>query len=50
MVNGGSTTSYILINLEEGTLYTITVQAVTNASRMSANSNAVSVTIYTDGK
>ena len=48
-VNGGSTTSHTLTNLEEGTLYTITVQA-TNSSGTSGNSNEVSVTTYTDGK
>ena len=49
-VNGGSTTSYTLTNLEEDTLYTITVQATTSDNRMSANSNEVSVRTYTDGK
>ena len=49
-VNGGSTTSGTLTNLEEGTLYTITVQATISDNRMSANSNEVSVTTYTDGK
>ena len=49
-VNGGSTTSHILTNLEEYTLYTITVQATTSDNRMSANSNEVSVITYTDGK
>ena len=48
-VNGRSTTSHTLSNLEESTLYTITVQATTNNIR-SGNSNAVSVTTYTDGK
>ena len=48
-VNGGSTTSGTLTNLEEDTLYTITVQA-TSDNRMSANSNEVSVRTYTDGK
>ena len=54
-INGGSmsvdgtTTSHTLINLEEYTLYIITVQA-TNSSRTSPNSNEVSVTTYTDGK
>ena len=48
-VNGGSTTNYTLTNLEEDTLYTITVQA-TSSNRMSANSNEVSVRTYTDGK
>ena len=49
-VGGGSTTSGTLTNLEEGTLYTITVQATASDNRMSANSNEVSVTTYTDGK
>ena len=48
-VDGGSTTNYTLTNLEEDTLYTITVQA-TSSNRMSANSNKVSVRTYTDGK
>ena len=45
----GTTTSHTLTNLEEGTLYTITVQA-TNSSGTSPNSNEVLVTTYTDGK
>ena len=45
-----TTTSGSLTNLEEDTLYTITVQATTNDNRMSANSNEVSVRTYTDGK
>ena len=45
----GTTTSHTLNNLEEGTLYTITVQA-TNSSGTSANSNEVSITTFTDGK
>ena len=45
MVIGNSAT---LTNLEEGTLYTIIVQAISNNGN--ANSNAVSVTTYTDGK
>ena len=49
-VNGGSTTRVTLTNLEEDTLYTITVQATTNDNRTSANSNEVSVRTYTDGK
>ena len=48
MVNGGSTSSLTLNNLEENTLYTITVQSITS-DEISANSNAVSVTTYTDG-
>ena len=47
-VNGRSTTSHTLSNLEEGTLYTITVQA--NSNNGNANSTAVSVTTYTEGK
>ena len=49
-VNGGSTTSGTLTNLEEDTLYTITVQATTSDNTTSANSNEVSVKTYTDGK
>ena len=49
-VDGGSTTSGTLTNLEEDTPYTITVQATTSDNRMSANSNEVSVRTYTDGK
>ena len=45
-----STTSGTLTNLEEDTLYTITVQATTSDNRMSANSNEVSARTYTDGK
>ena len=49
-VDGGSATNGTLNNLEEGTLYTITVQATNRDNRMSANSNEVSVRTYTDGK
>ena len=49
-VNSSSTTNHTLNNLEEATTYTITVQATTSDNRMSVNSNAVSVTTYTDGK
>ena len=48
-VDGGSTTSYTLTNLEENTFYAITVQA-TSDNRMSANSSEVSVRTYTNGK
>ena len=48
-VNDGSTTSGTLTNLEENTLYTITVQA-TSDNRMSANSTVISVTTYTASK
>ena len=50
IVDGGSTTSGTLTNLEEDTLYTITVQATTSDNTMSSNSNEVSVRTYTDGK
>ena len=50
LVDDGSTTHHTLTNLEKGTLYTITVQAVTSDNRMSANSTVISVTTYTDGK
>ena len=43
-------TRITLNNLEEGTTYAITVQATISDNRMSGNSNAVSVTTYTDGK
>ena len=43
MVHGGSTTSDTLTNLEEDTLYIITVQATTSNNRKSVNSNEVSV-------
>ena len=47
-VNGRSTTSHTLTNLEEGTFYTITVRAISNNGN--ANGAPVSVTTYTDGK
>ena len=47
---GGNSTSHNITNLEEDTLYTISVQATTSDNRMSANSNEVSVRTYTDGK
>jgi len=46
-VNGGSTTSGTLTNLEENTVYTVTVKAI---KRTSIKSIGVSVTTYTDGK
>ena len=49
MVNGGNTTSGILTNLEEDTLYTIAVQA-TDGNVMSNNSSEVSLTTWTAGK
>ena len=50
LVNGGSTTSDTLTNLEEDTLYTITVQATIDGYAASVSSNEVSVRTYTDGK
>ena len=50
VVGGSTTTNATLTNLEEDTLYTITVQATTSDNRMSVNSNEVSVRTYTDGK
>ena len=47
-VNGHSTTSHTLSNLEEGTFYTITVRA--NSNDGNTNGDPVSVTTYTDGK
>ena len=49
-VDGGSTRSRTLTNLEEDTLYTITVHATVGGNRASVNSNEVSVRTYTDGK
>ena len=49
MVSGNGVARDTLTNLEENTLYTITVQATSN-NGMSANSNVVSVTTYTNGK
>ena len=46
----GDITSLNFTNLEESTLYTITIQATTSDSRTSNNSNEVSVTTYSDGK
>ena len=50
IVNDNSTTRATLINLEENTLYNITVQTTTNDGRLSVYSNVVSVTTYTDGE
>ena len=49
MVSGNSATRGTLNNLEEGTLYAITVQATVN-NNMGPNSDPASVTTYTDGK
>ena len=49
MVSFNSAANHTLSNLEEGTLYTVGVRAITNDGRMSGNIG-VSVTTYTDGK
>ena len=49
MVNGRSTTSVALTNLEENTFYTITVES-NSVEGPSAPSDVVSVTTLTDGK
>ena len=49
MVTGHSTTSVILTNLEEGTLYTITVQS-DSSDGLSTPSDVVSVKTWSDGK
>ena len=48
IVNGNSTNG-ILTNLEENTLYTITVHAIAN-NTLYCNSTEVQTLIYTDGK
>ena len=50
MVDGIDNTSYTLTNLEEDTLYTITVQTTADDIRISPYSIAVTVTTNTDGK
>ena len=49
VINDNSATNHTFNNLEEGTIYTISVRATTNDGRMSVNTS-VSVTTYTDGK
>ena len=49
-VEGGSTTSYTLTNLEGSTTYTITVQATTMDGRKSDLSNKVSIRTQAAGK
>ena len=49
MVDGIDNTSYTLTNLEEDTLYAITVQATTDDIRISPYSIAVTVITNTDG-
>ena len=48
-VDGGSTTNHNLTNLEEDTLYNISVQTINIDNDTSVNSNEVSRT-YTDGE
>ena len=47
-VNGFDALRYTLTNLEENTIYTITVQAISEI--LSASSNEASVTTFTDGR
>ena len=49
-VDGIGNTSYTLTNLEEYTLYVITVQATTDDNRINPYSTTVAVTTNTDGK
>ena len=49
MVNGRSTTSVTFTNLQENTLYTITVQS-DSSDEITAPSDVVSVTTLTDGE
>ena len=50
MVHGVSNMSATLIDLEENTLYVITVQGIIDGGMFSSNSSEVSVTTYTDGR
>ena len=49
-VNGTNATNATLTGLEEYTIYTITVQAISGSGVMSGNSDPVSVRTYTDSK
>ena len=49
-VDGGSTTSHTFNNLEQNTLYTITIHATGSDNRMSEKSNDVLVETAKDGK
>ena len=49
-VNGTDAASGILTDLEENTLYDITVQSISVNGIISSESNEVSVTTYTDGR
>ena len=50
IVKGGSTTSHTLINLEQSTQYTITMQATTSDGRKSDISSKVSLITHAAGK
>ena len=50
IVNGGDTTSHILANLVENTLYVITVQGFTRDGRKSPCSDEVKAETFTAGK
>ena len=50
VVDGSTATSGTLNGLEEATDYTITVRSTGESDIMSGDSNAVSITTYTDGK
>ena len=49
-INGTNTTSGTVTDLEEYTVYTFTVQAISGSGVMSGNSNEVSVRTYTAGR
>ena len=49
-VDGANATSGTLTGLEEYTLYTITVQAISGSGVISGDSSEVSVRTYTDSK
>lgn len=48
-VTDGNITSNILTNLEENTLYSITVQVIGGGCQIGDNSNVVSATTHTNG-
>ena len=49
-VAGVDSANYTITDLEENTLYTITMQVTAGGNKVSANSNEVSVRTYADGK
>ena len=49
-VNGSDALRYTLTDLEENTIYTITVQAINDRGIPSGSSNVATVTTYTDGR